>query len=62
MKQRTETKADIEKKIDQCNRRLEELKALSPNPEKRNPSQSKAASIGGLFHSPVPGSVFAEPG
>jgi hypothetical protein len=41
MKKRAETKAEIEKKIDQCNRRLEELKALSANPEKRNPSPAE---------------------
>jgi hypothetical protein len=48
MKKRAETKAEIEKKIDQCDRRLNELKALTPNPEKRNlVRQSKAASVGG---------------
>jgi hypothetical protein len=41
MKQRAETKAALEKKIDQCNRRLEELKALSANPENRNPSPAE---------------------
>jgi hypothetical protein len=41
MKQRAETKAEIEKKIAQCNRRLAELKALSANPEKRNPSPAE---------------------
>jgi hypothetical protein len=42
MKQRAETKAALEKKIDECNRRLEELKALSANhPEKRNPSPAE---------------------
>jgi hypothetical protein len=43
MKQRAETKAALEKKIDECNRRLEELKALTrPAWMRRSTAQSRS--------------------